>query len=78
MLVFCGDPGSYDCALVHAVLTGSNMRTLKAPKQTVFLVSQILAILAWITAFIDIEYIGGHPSILMTVAYIVLALGCLL
>jgi hypothetical protein len=52
------------------------MPTLKAPKQVVFLVSLILSILAWITAFTDIAYIGGHPSILMTFAYIVLALGC--
>jgi hypothetical protein len=54
------------------------MPTLKAPKQVVFLVSLILAILAWITAFTDIAYIGGHPSILMTFAYIILALGCFL
>jgi hypothetical protein len=50
------------------------MPTLKAPKQVVFLVSLILAIVAWVTAFTDIAYIGGHPSILMTFAYIVLAL----
>ena len=54
------------------------MPALKAPKQVVFLVSPILAILAWITAFTDIGYIGGHPSILLTLAYIVLALGCFL
>jgi hypothetical protein len=54
------------------------MRTLKAPKQVVFLVSLILAIAAWFSAFGGIAYIGGHPSILLTLAYVVLALGCFL
>lgn len=54
------------------------MPTLKAPKQVVFLVSLILAIAAWATFYIEIPYIGGHPSILMTLAYVVLALGCFL
>ena len=28
--------------------------------------------------FAGIPYIGGHPSILLTLAYVVLALGCFL
>jgi hypothetical protein len=54
------------------------MPTLKAPNQVAFLVSLILAIVAWISVFAGIPYIGGHPSILMTLAYVVLALGCFL
>ena len=52
------------------------MPTLKAPNQVAFLVSVILVIVAWISLFASIPYIGGHPSILMTLAYVVLALGC--
>jgi hypothetical protein len=54
------------------------MPTLKAPKHVVFLVSLILAIVAWVSAFAGIPYIGGHPSIALTLAYVVLALGCFL
>jgi len=54
------------------------MPTLKAPNQAFFLVSVILAIVAWISSFAHIPHIGEHPSILMTLAYIVLALGCFL
>ena len=57
---------------------GGNMPTLKAPKQVVFLVSLILALVAWLSVFAGVPYIGGHPSILLTLAYIVLALGCVL
>jgi len=53
------------------------MPTLKAPKQIVFLVSLIVAILAWLSVFLDVPYIGQHPSILITLAYIALAVGCL-
>jgi uncharacterized membrane protein len=60
------------------VLQGGNMPTLKAPKQVVFLVSLILAVVAWISVFAGIPYIGGHPSVLLTLAYVVLALGCFL
>jgi hypothetical protein len=67
-------PGlAYDCSFI-----GGNMPTLKAPNQVAFLVSLILAIVAWISVFAGIPYIGGHPSILMTLAYVVLALGCFL
>ena len=52
------------------------MLTLKAPNQVVFLVSLILAIAAWVSAFVGIPYIGGHPSILLTLAYFALALDC--
>jgi len=51
------------------------MPTLKAPKQVVFLVSLILAVVAWITLLAHIPYIGGHPSVLMTLAYVILVLG---
>jgi hypothetical protein len=54
------------------------MPTLKAPKQVVFLISLILAIVAWISVLAGVPYIGGHPSILLTLAYIVLAVGCVL
>jgi hypothetical protein len=60
------------------VLQGGNMPTLKAPKQVVFLASLILAIVAWIGAFAGIPYIAGYPSILLTLAIVVLALGCFL
>jgi hypothetical protein len=52
------------------------MPTLKAPKQVVVLVSLILAVIAWISVFAGIPYIGEHPSFLLTLAYVVLALGC--
>ena len=51
------------------------MPNLKAPNQIVFLVSLILAVVAWISAFAGIPYIG-YPSILLTLAIVVLALGC--
>ncbi|MFZ1152195.1 MAG: hypothetical protein WAR76_21095 [Xanthobacteraceae bacterium] len=51
------------------------MPTLNAPNQIVFLVSLILAIIAWIGVFMAIPY-GEHPSILVTLAYVVLAVGC--
>ena len=54
------------------------MPTLKAPNQVVFLVSLILAVVAWISVFARIPYIGEHPSVLLTLAYVVLALGCFL
>ena len=57
---------------------GATSPILKAPKQVVFLVSLILAVVAWISVFAGIPYIGGHPSVLLTLAYVVLALGCFL
>jgi hypothetical protein len=52
------------------------LRGATAPKQVVFLVSLILAVIAWISVFAGIPYIGEHPSFLLTLAYVVLALGC--
>jgi hypothetical protein len=63
-------------APVARCFTGGNMPTLKAPKQVVVLVSLILAVIAWISVFAGIPYIGEHPSFLLTLAYVVLALGC--
>jgi hypothetical protein len=50
--------------------------SLHAPRPVVFFISLLLAVVAWIGVFANIQYIGEHPSILVTVAYIVLALGC--
>ncbi|MGB6316585.1 MAG: hypothetical protein WBG13_29135 [Pseudolabrys sp.] len=52
------------------------MPTLNAPSQVVFLISLILAVIAVIGYFVAIPFIGEHPSILMTLAYVVLATGC--
>jgi hypothetical protein len=52
------------------------MPTLNAPSQVVFLISLILAVIAVISYFVAIPYIGQHPSIPMTLAYVVLAVGC--
>ena len=54
------------------------MPTLNAPSQVVFLISLILAVIAVIGYFVAIPYIGQHPSILMTLAYVVLAVGCVM
>ena len=51
--------------------------SLHAPKLLVFIVSLILFVIAWIGVFTPIPVIDEHPSILITIAYIVLALGCL-
>jgi hypothetical protein len=53
------------------------MPTLKAPNRVLILVSLILAIVTWISSFTHIGYIGVHPSIFLTLAYVLLALGCL-
>ena len=52
------------------------MPTLNAPSQVVFLISLILAVIAVIAYVGAIPYIGQHPSIVMTLAYVVLAGGC--
>ena len=62
----------------QATWSGDNMPTLKAPNQVLFLVSLILATVAWLSVFADFGYLGQHPSILMTFAYILLAVGCFL
>jgi hypothetical protein len=51
---------------------------IAAPSQTTFLVSLALAVVAWISYFAAIPYIGEHPSALLTVAFAYLAAGCLL
>jgi len=48
------------------------MPTLKAPNQVFFFASLILAIGAWITLLARIPYVGDHPSILLTLAYLIL------
>lgn len=54
------------------------MLRVYAPRQAIFLISLILAIIAWIGWLISVPYVGEHPSLLMTIAFIVLAAGCLL
>ena len=54
------------------------MPTLNAPSQVVFLISLILAVIAVIGYFVAIPFIGEHPSILMTLAYVALATGCIM
>ena len=51
------------------------MLTLKAPNPVLFLVSLVIVIVAWVGAF---THLIPQPSILMTLAYVVLALGCFL
>jgi hypothetical protein len=48
------------------------------PSQATFLISVVIAILAWIGYFASIPYIGDHPSFLVTVAFVFLAAGSLL
>jgi hypothetical protein len=60
--------------------------SLHAPNVAVFVISLILFVIAWISAFASIQFksghpsfirlIGEHPSILITLAYVVLAVGC--
>ena len=52
------------------------MPTLKAPNKIVFLVSLILVIVAWASFLAGIPRIGEHPSILIILAFVVLAFGC--
>jgi hypothetical protein len=56
---------------------GNTMPNLHAPSQTIFLMSLALAIIAWIRAFAEMPYLG-HPSLLLTIAFAVLAAGYLL
>jgi hypothetical protein len=55
---------------IQAVYRGT-MPTLHAPTKRVFFISLLLVVIAWMST-----YIGDHPSALVTLAYIVLALGC--
>jgi uncharacterized membrane protein YGL010W len=52
--------------------------SLHAPSQAIFIVSLVLFVIAWIGYFVGIPFIGNHPSLVIAVAYLVLALGCLL
>jgi hypothetical protein len=61
--------------LCYRIYKGSNMLSLKAPKQVVFLSSLILAIIAVINVFV---HIPDLTLWLMAAAYVVLALGCVL
>jgi len=54
------------------------MPTLQAPKQIVLIVSLLIAIAAWLTAFFGFPYLGQQPSMLLTLANIILAVGCFL
>jgi hypothetical protein len=51
---------------------------LSAPSWTTFPVSLALAIIAWAAWFTSTPYIGEHPSALLTIAFVLLAAGCLL
>jgi hypothetical protein len=64
--------------MISATQLGNTMPNLHAPSQTTFLVSLVIAILAWIAYFASTPYIGEHPSGLLTVAFAYLAAGCLL
>jgi len=52
-------------------LPGDTVPTLHAPTKRVFFISLLLVVIAWMST-----YIGDHPSALVMLAYIVLALGC--
>jgi hypothetical protein len=53
------------------------MPSLHAPNPIVFIISLILAIIAVINIYVAIPGFTQHPLWLMTAAYVVLALGCL-
>jgi hypothetical protein len=57
--------------------SGYEMLNLR-PSQATFLLSVIIAMFAWIGYFASIPFIGDHPSYLLTIAFAVLAGGCLL
>ena len=54
------------------------MPNLSAPSRFVFFLSLIFAVIAVISYFTHMPYFGEHPSILMTLAYVVLAVGCVM
>ncbi len=53
------------------------MPSLHAPNLIIFIISLIFAIVAVINIYIAIPGFTQHPLWLMTAAYVVLALGCL-
>ena len=52
------------------------MPTLNAPRQVVFLISLILAIIAVIGVFVGIPFVSQYAFWIAIAAYVVLALGC--
>lgn len=69
---------AYDALSSAWFQKGGTMFPLSAPTQAVFLISVIIAIFAWIASLASIPYIGDHPSFLLTIAFMILAAGCLL
>lgn len=53
------------------------MPKLNAPSWTIFLLSMILVIIAWIGVFAHLPYLGEHPSVVVAIAFAYLAAGCL-
>jgi hypothetical protein len=51
---------------------------LSAPTQVVFLISVVLAVLALLGLFVRIPFVSLYAFWVMTAAYVVLAIGCLL
>lgn len=51
---------------------------LSAPTQVVFLISLVLAILAILGLYVRIPFVSLYAFWVMTIAYIVLAVGCLM
>lgn len=51
---------------------------LSAPTQLVFLISLVLAILAVLGLYVNIPFVSLYAFWVIVIAYIVLALGCLL
>lgn len=54
------------------------MPLLTKPRESVFLVSLVLAIFAFVDRFVRIPYVGGYEFWVMTAAFVLLALGVLL
>ncbi len=54
------------------------MPTLSAPTQVVFLISLIIAIIALIGFFVAIPVVSAYAFWIAIIAYVVLALGCVM
>jgi hypothetical protein len=54
------------------------MPRLSAPTQVVFLISLILAIIALVGVFVVIPFVSLYAFWIAIIAYIVLALGCVM
>jgi hypothetical protein len=57
---------------------GANMPRLSAPTQVVFLISLIIAVIALIGFFVTIPFVSLYAFWIAIVAYVVLALGCVM